>query len=338
MQPGRLPAIHAGGAPATIKLDHYPAEIPKQTINGRDIGPRLMLRNIRTILEMIRFSHTLFALPFALLAAGMATRSELRESKPWRPLDWVGIVLCMVFARSAAMAFNRLADRTIDAGNPRTAQRHLPQGILSATAVGLFAAACAVAFVASTAIFWFSSQNWLPLALSLPVLAFICAYSFTKRFTDLAHFWLGASLMLAPLSTWIAIRGTVEWPPAVLGAAVLFWVAGFDIIYACQDVEFDRKTGLRSVPARLGLTGALRVALACHAVMIVVLAILPFVFPLGWIYWCGVAALAILLFYEHSLVRPDDLSRVNLAFFNVNTIISVGLLAVTITDMIILQR
>lgn len=297
-----------------------------------------MLQRLRAILEMIKFSHTLFALPFALLAAGMATQIELREGKSWRPLDWLGILLCMVFARSSAMAFNRLADRNLDAANPRTAIRHLPQGLLSATAVGVFAVVCAVAFVASTAIFWISSQSLLPITLAVPVLAFICLYSFTKRFTALAHFWLGASLMLAPLSTWIAIRGEVAWAPAVLGGAVLFWVAGFDIIYACQDVEFDRRAGLRSVPAKLGVKGALRFAMACHALMITLLAILPAVFPLGWIYWCGVAALALLLLYEHSLVRPDDLTRVNLAFFNVNTVISVGLLAVTLLDMLVLEK
>jgi 4-hydroxybenzoate polyprenyltransferase len=296
-----------------------------------------MFRQIRTILEMIRFSHTLFALPFALLAGGMATRLEIGEGREWRPLDWIGIVLCMVLARSAAMSFNRLADWKLDAANPRTSSRHIPSGLLSGTAVGIFTAACAALFIASTSIFLFSSGNRLPLALSLPVLAFISVYSFTKRFTALAHFWLGASLMLAPLSTWIAIRGRVEWPPVVLGLSVLFWVAGFDIIYACQDMKFDRTAGLRSVPAKLGLKGALGVAMVCHAVMIIMLAALPLVFQLGWIYWCGVAALALLLIYEHSLVRPDDLTRVNLAFFNVNTVISVGLLAVTVLDMVLLQ-
>jgi 4-hydroxybenzoate polyprenyltransferase len=297
-----------------------------------------MFRKIRSILEMIRFSHTLFALPFAVLSAGMATRCEWRDGRAWRPLDWVGIVLCMVFARSAAMSFNRIADRKLDAGNSRTAMRHLPSGLLSVASVAVFTVFCAVAFVASTSIFWFSSGNMLPLLLSVPVLVFICLYSFTKRFTSLAHFWLGASLMLAPLSTWIAIRGEVAWPPVVLGAAVLFWVAGFDIIYACQDVEFDRQARLHSIPVKLGLAGALRLAMACHGVMLLMLALLPVVFELGWVYWCGVSALAILLIYEHSLVRPDDLTRVNRAFFNVNTIISVGLMAVTVVDMIVVAH
>lgn len=294
-----------------------------------------MFRQVRTILEMIKFSHTLFALPFALLAAGMATRSELRSGHAWRPLDWLGILLCLVFARSTAMAFNRIADRKLDAENPRTAIRHIPRGLLSVTAVAAFTIVCAAAFVASTSVFWFSSGNRLPLYLSVPVLVFICLYSFTKRFTALAHFWLGASLMLAPLSTWIAIRGEIAWPPVVLGGAVLFWVAGFDIIYACQDVEFDKKVGLYSVPARIGVPWSLRLAMICHAAMVGLLALLPAVFDLGWIYWLGIAAAAALLIYEHSLVRPDDLARVNLAFFNVNSIISVGLLAVTVLDMLV---
>jgi 4-hydroxybenzoate polyprenyltransferase len=284
---------------------------------------------------MIKFSHTLFALPFALLAAGMATSSELRDGRPWRPLDWLGILLCMVFARSAAMAFNRLADRRLDAANPRTAMRHLPAGLISPVAVVAFLIVCVAGFVAATSVFWVSSRNPWPLYLSGPVLLFICLYSLTKRFTALSHFWLGASLMLAPLAAWISIRGDVAWAPVVLGGAVLFWVAGFDIIYACQDLDFDRATGLYSVPARLGVRGALRLAMGCHAIMIALLAALPFVFDLGWIYGAGVAAVAGLIVYEHSLVRPDDLGRVNLAFFNVNGIISVALLAVTVLDMIV---
>ncbi len=299
-------------------------------------GFSALFSQVKTILGMIKFSHTLFALPFALLAAGMATRCELADGGAWRPLDWLGILLCMVFARSTAMAFNRIADRKLDAENPRTAIRHLPKGLLGVTAVAVFAIVCAAAFVASTLIFWFSSGNLLPLYLAVPVLLFIYLYSFTKRFTALSHFWLGASLMLAPLATWIAIRGTSDWPPwppLVLGGAVLFWVAGFDIIYACQDVEFDKRVGLHSVPARFGVRGSLRLAMLCHAVMIVFLALLPAVFELGWIYWLGVVAVATLLVYEHSLVRPDDLARVNLAFFNVNSIISMGLFLVTVLDM-----
>jgi 4-hydroxybenzoate polyprenyltransferase len=290
-----------------------------------------MLKEFRAILEMIRFSHTLFALPFALVSALLAWQ----EPDSFRWLDLLGIVLCMVFARSAAMAFNRLVDRHYDAANPRTAQRHLATGKLSATWVWLFWLICALGFVGSTAIFAVSGNLW-PLYLSLPVLLFICAYSYAKRFTVLCHFWLGAALLLAPVAAWIAIRGMEALvTPLILGFAVLAWVAGFDILYACQDVEFDRQAKLASVPARLGVHAGLRLALVCHALMVVFLfglywAAAPY---LGWIYLLGVVAVAGLLAYEHWLVRPDDLSRVNLAFFNVNGIISVGLFCVVILQL-----
>ena len=201
-----------------------------------------MLRRLRHILEMIRFSHTLFALPFALLAAVMAWSRSARQKPPvaWRWNELVGILICMVAARSAAMAFNRLADQQIDAQNPRTAARHLPSGILSRASVAVFALLCSALFVAGTLLFL---PNRLPLLLSLPVLLFLLGYSYAKRFTALAHFWLGAALMLAPVCAWIAIRGQAVMqspadllPAVVLGGAVLLWVAGFDMIYACQDV------------------------------------------------------------------------------------------------------
>src|SRR5438309_831582 len=194
-----------------------------------------MVKQLRKLLEMIRFSHTLFALPFALLSAALAWQDH-----PFRWSDLVGILLCMVFARSAAMAFNRLADQHYDAVNPRTAKRHLPAGLLSPTTVWLFTLICGAGFVASTLLFVISDPpNPWPLFLSGPVLLFVCAYSYTKRFTALAHFWLGASLFLAPVAAWIAIRGVQleeMATPLLLGGAVLFWVAGFDILYACQDV------------------------------------------------------------------------------------------------------
>jgi 4-hydroxybenzoate polyprenyltransferase len=301
-----------------------------------------MFRRIRYLLELIRFSHTLFALPFALLAAVMAW-SENRHSSPtipWRWTDLTGILLCMVTARGAAMAFNRLADARIDAENPRTRGRHLPAGILSRASVALFAVACSAGFVAATLLFL---PNRLPLDLSLPVLAFLFAYSFTKRFTALSHFWLGAALMLAPVSAWIAIRGEFVMrsaidllPAVVLGGAVLLWVAGFDMIYACQDVDFDGDRGLKSTPVRLGVRGALRVAAACHAGTIGLLSLLPLVYNrFGWVYWTGLVAVAALLVYEHRLVRPDDLTRVNKAFFNVNAVVSLGLLVVGTIDLAI---
>ena len=294
-----------------------------------------VLKTIRHILEMIRFSHTLFALPFALLAAVMAWRLS---SFQWQEL--VGILLCMVTARSFAMAANRLADRKLDANNPRTASRHLPAGILSVTQVTLFAAVSAAGFIASTLFFF---PNRLPLFLSIPVLAILAGYSYAKRFTSFAHFWLGTALALSPVAAWIAIRGEavlanpLDLLPAVfLGAAVLTWVAGFDIIYACQDFDADRAAKLHSIPVRLGISSALRMATVCHLLTIVALTCLPLVYPnFGWIYWAGVAAVAALLVYEHLLVRPDDLSRVNAAFFNVNAIISLGLFAVGSLDLLV---
>jgi 4-hydroxybenzoate polyprenyltransferase len=291
---------------------------------------------------MIKFSHTLFALPFALLAAVMAWTMGAHEQpvRAWRWQELLGILLCMATARSVAMAANRLADRRFDAANPRTATRHLPQGILSAAAVWLFAAACAAAFVASTLLFL---PNWLPVALSVPVLLLLVAYSYTKRFTSWSHVWLGGVLMLAPVSVWIALRGEVLLhtptdiaPALVLGAAVLLWVAGFDMLYACQDASFDRQAGLHSVPARWGVRAALRIAAVFHLGMIGLLIALPFAAPklgLGWIYLAGVAAVSLLLIYEHALVRPDDLARVNVAFFHVNSVVSVGLLVVTTVDL-----
>jgi len=289
-----------------------------------------MLGRLRSLLELIRFSHTAFALPFALSSAALAW-----QDKPFHVLDLVGILLCMVFARSAAMAFNRLADRHYDADNPRTATRHLPRGRLTVRAVWLFTLVCAAGFVASTLLFVQTSDNWWPLYLSGPVLGFVCAYSYTKRFTSLAHFWLGASLFLAPVSAWIALRGLEDLRvPVVLGLAVLFWVAGFDILYACQDVDFDRKAGLRSVPARLGVAASLRIALGCHLVMVALLLRLFWMSPhLGVVYLTGVGLVAVLIAGEHWLVRPDDLSRVNQAFFQVNGIISVGLFIILLVQL-----
>ncbi len=291
---------------------------------------------IRQLLSLIRFSHTLFALPFALLAAAMAWAANARDAPPvpFRWLDLAGILACMVFARSAAMAFNRIADRKLDAMNPRTAGRHLPAGQLGLGTVVAFTLACSLGFIAGTLLFL--PDNRIPLAASLPVLAFLFGYSFAKRFTSLSHFWLGAALMLAPLAAWVAIRPVFHWAPLVLGGAVLFWVAGFDVIYACQDFEFDRRTRLRSVPARLGIGPALRVAAGSHAAMVGLLLLLPVVYePFGVVYITGVACIAALLVYEHSLVRPDDLSRVNRAFFHVNAVVSLGLFVVGVVDLLL---
>lgn len=281
--------------------------------------------NTRRMLEMIRFSHTVFALPFALFAACLAWKQV-----PFRVPHLVGIVLAMVFARSTAMAFNRLVDRQIDAHNPRTALRHLPAGTLSVTAVTFFCVACCAGFILTTLLFL---PNWLPLILSVPVLAFLCGYSYAKRFTMWCHYWLAAALMLSPIAVWIALCGTIELTPVLLAAVIFFWVGGFDIIYACQDTDFDKQSRLHSIPARLGIPGALRLAAFSHVLMLACLAGLWYQAHLGIIFGVGVVAVAILLIYEHSLVRPNDLARVNLAFFHVNAIISVGLLVLGMADL-----
>lgn len=291
-----------------------------------------MFRRLQIILEMIKFSHTIFALPFALLAACLAS---VREGG-WRLVDLVGILLCMVFARSAAMAFNRWADRDVDLQNPRTQTRAIPAGQLTAGQVLAFVVVCAVAFIAATSIFWFRKDNpnpW-PLILSVPVLAVLMGYSYAKRFTSFAHVWLGVALALSPVAAWIAIRGEVAWPPVLLALSVALWVAGFDVIYACQDIEVDRKQKLHSIPARFGYTGALWIARVFHLLMLGSLAAFALVTPeLGAFFWMGYAAVAALLFVEHWLVRVRDLGRINLAFLQVNGVISVALLTVTLADL-----
>jgi 4-hydroxybenzoate polyprenyltransferase len=290
----------------------------------------MSIARIRQYLDLIRFSHTLFALPFALLGAALAAHGQ--DGWHGRAQDWVGILICMATARSAAMAFNRLADRHFDALNPRTAGRHLPAGIMSMSDVAVFTVICSLGFVAATLLFL---PNRWPFYLAVPVLLWLLGYSYSKRFTTLAHFWLGVSLSLAPIAAWIALRGDLAWPPILLATAVLLWVSGFDIIYACQDVEFDRTVSLRSVPKTFGVQHALWIAAACHALMIVPLIGLGLVYPLGPIYFVGVAAVAGLLIYEHALVRPDDLTRVNIAFFQVNVVISMGLLIVAVVDLLV---
>ena len=231
------------------------------------------------------------------------------------------------------MAFNRLADRRLDALNPRTAGRHLPRGTLSVASVVLFTVLSSLGFVAGTLLFL--PHNWIPLWASVPVLLFLLGYSFAKRFTALAHVWLGAALMLAPLAAWVALRPEFAWAPVLLGLAVMLWVTGFDVIYACQDVGFDVEMRLHSLPVRLGVAGALRAAAVCHLGMVLVLLLLPVVYePFRWIYLGGVAAIAILLAYEHSLVRPDDLRSVNRAFFHVNAVVSVGLFLIGSMDLL----
>jgi len=301
-----------------------------------------MPARLASLLSLVRFSHTVFAMPFALISVIVAWSLAGPGRSGPLPDGWllplVGVVVCMVSARTAAMAFNRLVDRDIDAANPRTATRHLPSGELSVGQVVALVAGSSLAFVAGTLLFL---PNWLPLVLALPVLAWLLGYSYAKRFTMLAHVWLGAALGMAPVAAWIAIRGeavlaspTDLVPAGILGLAVMLWVAGFDIIYACQDAGFDSQAGLHSIPATLGVRRALLVAAVMHGLTMLLLAALPWVIPaLGMIYWVALAAIAVLLVWEHSLVRPDDLSRVNAAFFTANAIIGGVLLAAVGADV-----
>ena len=286
-----------------------------------------MFQQLRHFLELIRFSHTVFALPFAMLSAVIAWSTPGSEFR-WR--DLFGILVCMVTARSAAMAFNRLVDRDIDADNPRTAKRHLPAGLLSVSAVVAFTILMSLAFVAATAIFL---PKQLPMILAVPVLLFLLGYSLAKRWTSLCHYWLSAALMMSPIAAWIAVRDEFALIPALLGGVIFFWVGGFDIIYACQDAEFDRQQNLNSIPARFGVRPALRIALLSHLITIAMLLLLWKIAGLGLIFLIGVIAIAVLLVYEHWLVRPDDLNRINLAFFNVNAIISFGILILGCLDV-----
>ena len=289
------------------------------------------LRTLSTVLAMIKLEHTLFALPFAFLGMILAAGGW----PAWRTVAW--IVVAMIGARSAAMGFNRLADRRIDAANPRTAGRALPAGLVTPGAVALFVAAAAALLVAAA---W--ELNRLAFYLSPLALAILFLYSYTKRFTWASHLVLGLSLAGAPLGAWIAVRGDVTAVPLVLAGAVLLWVAGFDILYALQDLEFDRQTGLSSIPARFGVVGALWISALLHALMLGLLALLPRLYaadsggpqPLGAAFWIGWAGCALLIFYQHWIVRPHDLSRLNAAFFNANGALSVWLFALTAVDIL----
>lgn len=276
---------------------------------------------------MIKFEHTLFALPFAFLGAILAANGF----PTWWQLLW--ITVAMVGARSAAMTFNRIVDRDIDAKNPRTANREIPSGKLS---VGF---AWAFLYV-SIGVFLLASYslNWLTFALSPVALLFILGYSYAKRVTALAHVFLGIALAISPSAAWIAVRGTLyDEVPILLSVLVLMWTAGFDVLYACQDFEFDRKAGLRSIPAKFGIKNSLKIARLFHAQAFVVLVILYFVTGLGWLALAGVIAVGVLMIYQHSLVKADDLSRMNAAFFTTNAFVSVILL-ITFGGSVFLQR
>jgi 4-hydroxybenzoate polyprenyltransferase len=280
--------------------------------------------------EMIKFEHSVFALPFALTGALLAYRAGgWGPGGPWYKLTW--IVVAMVAARSAAMAFNRIVDTHIDARNPRTRMRHLPAGLLSRGFAWAFVGASSAVFVAAAA-----ALNPLCLRLSPVALAIVFFYSFTKRFTAFSHLVLGFSLGIAPAAAWLAVRGELDPRILWLTAAVTCWTAGFDVIYSCQDYQFDCAEGLFSVPRRLGIPGALLVARVLHAGMVACLLALVFSLRLGVLAMAGVAAVVVLLVYEHSLVKPYDLSRVNAAFFTMNGWVSVLFLVFWAADIFLL--
>jgi 4-hydroxybenzoate polyprenyltransferase len=281
-------------------------------------------RSIRTTLEMIRWEHSIFALPFALTGAMLAARGV----PPLRTLGW--ILLAMVSARSAAMAFNRLADARLDAANPRTANRALPAGLLSAKFVGWFTFLASAIFLAAA---W--RLNRLTLMLAPVVLVVLLGYSLTKRFTRWSHLVLGLALGIAPSAAWIAVRGSLDGRIVVLTAAVLLWVAGFDILYACQDFEHDRRVGLNSVPQAFGMRAAFWLARLFHLGMLALLLWMCALFSLGPIAYVGVALVAALLLYEHLIVSPADLSRMDAAFFTMNGVIAFVFFAAVATALFV---
>lgn len=286
------------------------------------------LRSLRTVLDMIKFEHTIFALPFAFLGTILAAEGWPR----WVTLTW--IIVAMVGARSAAMSFNRLVDRGIDGENPRTAARALPAGAVSPGFVSIFVLlSLGLFFVAA----W--QLNELTMKLSLVATPVLLGYSYTKRFTALSHLVLGLALAGAPLGAWVAVRGSIDAPPLVLAGVVVLWVAGFDVLYALQDMEFDRGRGLHSIPAALGEAASLWISGAFHLGMVALLVLLSAVYEpgLGTAYWIGVAGCAALLAYQHWVVRPGDLSRLNAAFFLANGLLATWLFAATAVDLLVLR-
>ncbi|HXX46565.1 MAG TPA: UbiA-like polyprenyltransferase [Candidatus Acidoferrales bacterium] len=269
---------------------------------------------IRTVLEMIKFEHSVFALPFALVGALLAAR-EAGGLPSWRQVLW--IVVAMVGARSAAMTMNRIADIEFDRRNPRTANRALPTGELSLGFAWAFTAIASALLVVAA---W--QLNRLALELSPVALAILFFYSYTKRFTEWSHFVLGFCLGISPAAAWIAIRGPLDLRMLILCAAVTLWVGGFDVLYACQDIDFDKSAGLHSIPKRFGIAKALGITRAMHLLMVALLIWLATAFHLAWPAWVGIAVVTLLLGYEHSLVKPNDLSKMNAAFFTVNGYIS----------------
>ena len=299
-----------------------------------------LLRSIGVTPEMIKWEHSVFALPFALTGAMLAAQSFPSAAHGWPPLTKLGwpalcakiawIVVCMIAARSAAMAFNRFADADLDAANPRTRMRAIPAGLLTRRFAAGFTVLMSAIFLLGA---W--RLNRLTLILSPMVLAVLFLYSYTKRFTSGSHLFLGLALGLAPTGAWIAIRGSLDPRILVLTAAVLFWVAGFDVLYACQDEAHDRSAGLFSIPATFGLAPAFWIARTMHVIMLALLVWLAFLFHLGPLSGVGIVAVAALLLWEHTLVSPRDLTRLNAAFFTMNGVIAVIFFVFVAVDLLL---
>lgn len=283
-----------------------------------------MVSKVFAVLELTKFSHTIFSMPFMVMSVFLAEKGmpSLRQ--------FVIIIIALVSARSCAMAFNRLIDVKYDIDNPRTAYRAALQQKIGRYNVWFFMIGCAVIFVLSA-----YALNWLSLILSPAALGIILGYSYTKRFTSLSHLVLGAALAIAPIAAWIGINGEFSAPPFIIALAVMLWVTGFDIIYSCQDVEYDKSAGLYSLPKKLGIKNALRFSLVSHILAILTLLSLMYFADLHVIYFIGVCIVAGLLFYEHSLVKPNDLSKVNTAFFTVNGLVSIVFMGISLVDIFI---
>jgi 4-hydroxybenzoate polyprenyltransferase len=292
-----------------------------ETVTGVP-SPVRAARKLLIILEMIKFEHTLFALPFALIGALVAA-----DGLP-KPVTLLWILVAMVGARSAAMAFNRIVDLRYDQENPRTAKRALVTGLVSAAEAWTFTLVSVGLLVLAA-----YRLNSLALALSPVAILVVMGYSYTKRFTPWSHIVLGAALAIAPSGAWIAVKGRLDVSPVILSSAVALWTAGFDIIYSLQDVEFDRKTGLRSLPETFGVGGALAISRGLHAMMVLALFLFGYAAALGPIYFIGAGIVACFLVYEHTLVSPKDTSRVNTAFFTMNGFVSVGLMVFVVLDV-----
>lgn len=290
-----------------------------------------MIRKVRIFLEMIKFEHTIFALPFAFIGALLGAVETEGRLPSWAEIGW--ILLAMFGARTAAMGLNRLIDRAIDKRNPRTENRALPAGLIRSGEVLLF-------IVISFVLLFYASYRLDPICVQLmPIAVFMLViYSYTKRFTWLCHVVLGLTIGLAPLGGWVAVTGSFSLTAWLLYLSVVMWIAGFDIIYACQDYEFDRKEGLHSIPARFGVEGALRIARAFHIVTAAGFLALFWMTDLSWGYLVGTVAAACILMYEHWLVKPSDMSRVQTAFFTMNGTLSIVLFVFTLFDLVVLSR